>query len=434
MVDLTLRGQYEQAKRLALAGDLDQGLAVCRRILEAFPKHIGTYEVLGRIYLDKGEHEEAANFFRRVLSADPESTLSYASLGIIYEERDLLDEAIWQMERAYELSPGNQEIRRQLLRLYGKRDMDGSPTVRLTRGALARSYLRGQLYAKAIGELCDLVSEEPDRFDLRLALGESMWLDGRREEAGAVYQGIVAQLPNCLKANIILGSLWLNTERDEDARELLGRAQTLDPDNSAAQNILGPDSPLPPRISRLPARDSDVPPPDLPYLDDQSDGLVIEGRGHESQVPPASALADDWMSKSAGPAASDAREGELVPGSEAPGGMGHEQPSATTAAGPRLGNGWPADQSIRILKARLDGKPENDRLRVTLARQLRDEQRHKEAIAQYRYLTSRGPRMLSMVIRDLEHLVRQGDADQAVAELLSQAYEVRDRMLAGRTE
>jgi Flp pilus assembly protein TadD len=274
MADLTLRGQSEEALSLARAGQPTEAIAIARRILKTFPKHVGTYALLGQLCLETGAHEEAANFFRRVLSVDPEHTLSYASLAVIYEERGLLEEALWQMERAWELSPANGEIRQELQRLRGARTLSEEKRLKMTRAGLARTYMRGQLYAKAIGELRELVSAESFRVDLRVALAEALWRDGRAEDARVVCQGLLSELPNCLKANLILGQMWLNTDQDEQARAVLQRAQALDPENTAAQALFGSRSPLPPRPARLPLRDEDNPPLELPYLLDDEEGVV----------------------------------------------------------------------------------------------------------------------------------------------------------------
>ena len=273
MVDLTLRGQYQEAQRLVHTNQYREAMTVCRRVLGTFPKHVGTYGVVGQLCLALGEHEVAANLFRRVLSADPEHALSYASLGAVYEERGLLDEAAWQFQRAFELSPGNREFRRELSELLGEAQLSNERRLKTTRAGLARIYLRGRLYAKAIGELRTLAADEPHRFDVRIALAEALWTVSKRREAEVVCQGILAQLPNCLKANLILGQIWLASDRDDQARALLQCAQSLDPENATAQVLFGSRSPLPPRMARLPVAEDDMPPLDLPYL---SEGGVVE--------------------------------------------------------------------------------------------------------------------------------------------------------------
>lgn len=269
MADLTLRGQCKRALDLISADGAAEAVAVCRRILEAFPKHIGVCSLLARAYLLLGERAKAVNLLQRVLSADPEHVESHVSLAAICEEQGLPEEALGHLQRALELSPGNEEIRREFQRLYRGRGLSAIERIKLTRAALARTYMRGQLYSKATGELRELLATKEHRFDLRVALAETLWLGRLYEDAETVCQALLAELPNCLKANLILGQIWLNTERDDQARALLQRAQSLDPENVTAQAVLGDRSPLPPRVGRLPLRDQDVPAIDLPYADDE---------------------------------------------------------------------------------------------------------------------------------------------------------------------
>lgn len=249
----SLRGHCDKAREQLRAGEYDRAIAHCRALLMLYPRCVPAYTIMGEAYLAKGEHAEAANLFRRALGADPEATIPYAGLGLIYEERGLLEEAIWQLERAFELAPHNKEIRASLLDLYTQRDATLLSRIELTRAGLARIYARGHLYPKAIGEFRDLLRKEPMRMDLRVALAEALWRDGRYEGAAVVCQGILDLAPNCLKANLILGEIWLrDKDHEADGRALLDQAQMLDPENAVAQSLFGDRSPLAPRIVPVP--------------------------------------------------------------------------------------------------------------------------------------------------------------------------------------
>ena len=293
MADLTLRGQYELANVKIAGGDLSLALATCRRILSHYPWHIQSYNLLGQICLQAGEHQLAADLFRRVLSADPEHALAHGSIGAIYYERGLIDEATWQYQRAHELSPRNGVFREALQRLYSEISLRDTRRVTMTRSALARTYLRGRLFGKAIGELRGILDQEPHRLDLRVALAEALWRDGNDQQAEVLSQSILNDLPNCLKANLILGQIWLNTERDAQGRALLQIAQSLDPENTAAQVLFESRSPLPPKMVRLPLAAGDLEPLDLPYVlsDDSEPAAIVapvievEARAHRPTGP-----------------------------------------------------------------------------------------------------------------------------------------------------
>jgi NAD-dependent oxidoreductase involved in siderophore biosynthesis len=63
-------------------------------------------------------------------------------------------------------------------------------------------------------------------------------------EAEAVCEQILEALPNCLKANLILGHIWLHTGREEESHGPFRVAQALDPENHVAVDLLGKESPL----------------------------------------------------------------------------------------------------------------------------------------------------------------------------------------------
>ncbi len=253
MSEHSLRARCEQARDQLRAGEYDRAIAHCRALLMLYPKYVPPYTIMGEAYLAKGEHAEAANLFRRALGANPEATIPYAGLGLIYEERGLLEEAIWQLERAFELAPHNKEIRASLLDLYTQRDAAPPSRRKLSRAGLARVYARGHLYPKAIGEFRDLLRKDPMRIDLRVALAEALWRNGHYAGASVLCRGILALAPNCLKANLILGEIYLrDKDREADGRALLDQAQMLDPENVVAQSLFGDRSPLAPRIVPVP--------------------------------------------------------------------------------------------------------------------------------------------------------------------------------------
>jgi tetratricopeptide (TPR) repeat protein len=255
MADITLSKYCDQAKELIRTDSYNQAIAICRHILKHYPRHVRAYRLLGEACLEKGDYVEAANFFKRVLGADMEDMVVYVGLGIIFDEQGALDEAIWQLERAFELSPGNAEIRQELQRLYGERDGTPPPKLRLTPAALGRLYLREELYQRAIDEFRDVLNEDRERADIQVALAQALWWTGQKQEAADVCQALLEQYPNCLKANLILGEILLSGNREEEGQALLETAQALDPENSVAELLFRDKSPLPVEAVSVPRLD-----------------------------------------------------------------------------------------------------------------------------------------------------------------------------------
>jgi hypothetical protein len=171
--------------------------------------------------------------------------MARVGLGIIQAAAGAQPEAIWQMERAYELAPNNAEVRRELQRLYPIRNGEEKPRLQLTRGSLGRLYARNGLYERAIAEFRSVLGENPESADIQTSLSEALWREGRRLEAVEVCLDLVQILPDCLKANLILGEIWVRGGHEAAGEEKLQVARALDPENLVAQEVMGSESPLP---------------------------------------------------------------------------------------------------------------------------------------------------------------------------------------------
>ncbi len=254
MSDIQLREYTARIGDLIAGGRQDEAIAHCRYILLFHPRHGQTYRLLGEACLAKEMCGEARDFFQRALSADPEDVGTWLGLGRAYGEHGMPAEALWAVENAFELEPGHGKVRQDLGRLYGQRDRDPSVGVqapgertrlRLTRGALGRLYMRCNLYDKAIDELQAALLIDSSRPVTHVALAEALWRDGRDLEATNVCLEILRTLPNCLKVNLILGTIWLRSGNPRPAQARLDVARALDPENLMAQEMMGHESPLP---------------------------------------------------------------------------------------------------------------------------------------------------------------------------------------------
>ncbi|HEY4723251.1 MAG TPA: hypothetical protein VII92_15460, partial [Anaerolineae bacterium] len=244
MSDVALRDYITEIDGMIEHNAYDTAIAHCRHILTQYPRYLEVYRTLGKAALEKEEDEAALDIFQRVLSVDPEDFVARVGLSIIYDRRNDLNKAIWHMERAFDLMPSNEVIQSELKRLYGRRDGTEPERISLTRGALARMYAQGGLYPEAIADLHSLLQEQADRIDLQVLLAEILWRDEQPVEAAEWAQKVVAKLPYCLKANLVLGDVWQSNGQNEEGIASLKRAQAVDPDNVRAVHLFGSSSPL----------------------------------------------------------------------------------------------------------------------------------------------------------------------------------------------
>ena len=229
MAKVSLRIYNREIENLVESGQLDEAIAHCRHILNAFPKNLETYRLLGKAYLEAKRYNEATDIFERVLMAMPDDFVSHVGMSIIHDEKNNLDSAIWHMERAFEVQPSNAAIQAELQRLFGRRDGVEPPKIRLTRGALAHMYVQGELYPQAISEINSVLEEDPERQDMQVLLARAYFHAGQKSEAAEICSQLLRRYPYCFDANRVLVELIPQTERGESTQVYRHRINELDP-------------------------------------------------------------------------------------------------------------------------------------------------------------------------------------------------------------
>jgi tetratricopeptide (TPR) repeat protein len=229
MGKVSLRLYNREIENLIDHGQMDEAISHSKYILQSYPKHIDTYRLLGKALLEGRHYGAAADVFQRVLSSIPDDFVSHVGMSIIREDEGNLDEAVWHMERAYEVQPANVAIQEELRRLLGRRDGVEPSKLRLTRGALARMYAKGDLYQQAIAEIRALLAIEPGRADLQVLLADMCLKAGKQVESTELCSTLLSKYPYCLEANSILAKILPNTSRAADAQVYNQRIFALEP-------------------------------------------------------------------------------------------------------------------------------------------------------------------------------------------------------------
>ena len=229
MARIPLRTYDREIENLIDRGQIEEAIAHAKNILKQYPKHIETYRLLGKAYLESQRYSEASDILQRVLSVIPDDFVSQLGMSIIREDEGNLDAAIWHMERAYEVQPFNRAVQDELRRLYGRRDGLEPPRVRLTRGSLVRMYAKGELYPQAIAETRAALAEDPERVDLQVLLARMYYLTGQKVEAAEIASSLISKMTYCMEANHILMDILPNTSRAENAPIFQRRVYDLDP-------------------------------------------------------------------------------------------------------------------------------------------------------------------------------------------------------------
>lgn len=236
---VSLRAYNREIEDLIEHGQrLDEAVAHCRHILKTYPKHLETYRLLGKAYLEAKQYDQAVDVFRRVLIAAPEDFVAHVGMSIIADDQGKLDDAIWHMERAFEVQPSNAAIQVELQRLFGRRDGIEPPKIRLTRGALAHMYVQGALYPQAISEIRGILAHDQNRTDMQVLLARAYYKNGQKAQASESCSAVLVASPYCLEANRLMTEIAGGTQGGNAALEYRRRVNELDPYAEFAQGSL----------------------------------------------------------------------------------------------------------------------------------------------------------------------------------------------------
>ncbi len=102
--------KLEVAVRLRDSGNFEEAVQVLRDILDYAPSYLGTYFLLGLVFMDMEYYCEAADMFRKVVTEKPDD--EQASLGLFFSLFNLLQykEAFAEMERFLRISDKSEYI------------------------------------------------------------------------------------------------------------------------------------------------------------------------------------------------------------------------------------------------------------------------------------------------------------------------------------
>lgn len=233
MAQVTLRDYLQETEDVISNGHVDDALNRCQYVLARFPESLEAQRLLGEVYLAQGHFDEAQQTFDWVLTNDPENIIVYCDRALISERRSDYDTALDCYQQAYELSRGNNKIRNEFNKLSAKVGQQG---FMFSRAGLARLYMRGDLLTQAIQEWEAVLAVTPDRLDARTGLLEAYWRDGLYDRVEQLATQILQDVPGCEKALLLLAYV-VSAKDIEQARELLRRAEALDPDLVMAQDL-----------------------------------------------------------------------------------------------------------------------------------------------------------------------------------------------------
>jgi tetratricopeptide (TPR) repeat protein len=229
MENIPLRAYNREIEHLIDNNRSQDALRHCQQILDIYPRCLETFRLMGKAYLELQQYEQAEETFQKVLSSLPDDFTANLGMSLLCEKQNNLAGTIWHMERAYETQPSNTAVQSELRRLYQQRDGVASSRIRLTRGALVRMYIKGDLIPQALNETQAILNEDPSRIDIGILQASALLKAGKKDEALQYCRLILQELPYCYEANRILFENTPASTRIEEAQNYQQRLRELDP-------------------------------------------------------------------------------------------------------------------------------------------------------------------------------------------------------------
>ena len=100
------RADYDNAIRLAGAGQYDQGIALLKRVTEKAPTAASAYVDLGIAYGRGGDPDDAVASLKRAVELNPRQLVAYNELGMLYRRKGEFGAAREAYEKALGIFPG----------------------------------------------------------------------------------------------------------------------------------------------------------------------------------------------------------------------------------------------------------------------------------------------------------------------------------------
>lgn len=248
---LTMDKSLEVARKCHLAGDFRQADELLRRQLQADPKNVDAWRLLGDVAEGAGRGSEAIAAFRQVVTIKPDFAEGHYRLGTLLANQGRKEDAIGSLRRALELGPDHVDTHINLgitLARLGRAEeavsvLEGAVRVRpdsaKTHNNLSAALLQSGRAPEALSCAERAVQLQPQYPEAHYNLGNAHAALGRYEDAASCYRHALALRPSYAEAYLAVGSALTELGRPDEAIPFLQQATRLQPDSPMAHNSLG---------------------------------------------------------------------------------------------------------------------------------------------------------------------------------------------------
>jgi len=199
------------------AGRLDEAEQIYRQILAALPDHFDSRQLLGAIFLQRGQHAEALQHIERALKSSPDNAFVLNNQGVVLQELKRYEGALKSLERALVLRPDYAEAHSN-------------------RGNVLKALLR---FNEALASYDHALALRPDFAQAHSNRGDVLCELKRFEEALTSCERALKLQPNFAEAHCNRANALRKLKRLDEAMAGYDRALSLKPDYAEAHSNRG---------------------------------------------------------------------------------------------------------------------------------------------------------------------------------------------------
>ncbi|MEW6215715.1 MAG: tetratricopeptide repeat protein, partial [Nitrospirota bacterium] len=266
----------KEAQGYLAKGQIDKAIAEWEKLITEYPDG-NTYNVIGDLYLKKGDKKnaigsfhEAASFFwrdgfflkalalyKKILNIDPANSDALFSLGELNEKKGLTADAIKYYLAAADIfskegkkeklldifnkilaiSPDNIPLRNKVAELYAKEGLGAEAVKEYL--YIARVYEEKGEIEKSMGYYQKVIDIQPLNREAILRINHIYEKAGKLEQAIKQMKEAIILLPQDTDIHLRCAELYIMGERFDEARECLRKVAEIEPANIEARRLLG---------------------------------------------------------------------------------------------------------------------------------------------------------------------------------------------------
>jgi choline-sulfatase len=247
---ISIEEDLRKAKESLDNGEVGGGIKILTSVLERNPQNVYALSMLGLVYLNTGNYEQALICFRKEVRLRPQVETARSNLGTVYKRMGKIDMAEQEYDAELAINPRNAVAASNLAQIYlDKTLLDDARRVLeatvIAGGESADLYFELGLLEAKVSNLdksrsafTKVLALDPRRVEVYVNLGKIAFLQGRIDESIYQYQRALRLDPHNAGYMATLGSLYLSGKNaPSEALQYFRQALAADPDGPDARNL-----------------------------------------------------------------------------------------------------------------------------------------------------------------------------------------------------